>query len=331
MGARAAQGRRRRSPPRAGPTPWWPRTRRPCGPALVVDALFGAGLARPVEGPSPRRWSRADERARRRPDVAVDLPTGVHGDTGAVLGVAPRAANRHLLPPQAGTSPAAGRRRCGRRMVADIGIPARCSARSGRAIPPTGRVSGAAASPGRAWTGTNTPAATPSRSAGARPTPARPAGGAGGAAGRRRPRHGREPALGAPGQCRGQPRRDGAARSTGPAAWPVPARSPPQRRPARPGRRRRPGRRGPVAAALDGPRAVVLDADALTSFAPDPAPLWAALAAPARGGAGAVLTPHEGEFARLFTDLAPDRPRTERAARAAARRGPWCCSRARTP
>ena len=53
-----------------------------------------------------------------------------------------------------------------------------------------------------------------------------------------------------------------------------------------------------VATALEAKRATVLDADALSAFADDPSALFAQL------HPGVVLTPHGGEFARLFPDIA---------------------------
>jgi hydroxyethylthiazole kinase-like uncharacterized protein yjeF len=71
--------------------------------------------------------------------------------------------------------------------------------------------------------------------------------------------------------------------------------------------------RAMVLAALAGKRAAVLDADALTSFAEAPAPLFAAIRARM---SGTVLTPHEGEFGRLFRETIKDIETTSKSERA---------------
>lgn len=88
---------------------------------LVVDALFGAGLARPLEL-GAEALLRATE-ASGAPLVAVDLPSGLSGDLGRPLGYAAQAdltvtfqAHKpaHVLEP--------GRSVCGEIVVADIGV-----------------------------------------------------------------------------------------------------------------------------------------------------------------------------------------------------------------
>ena len=56
---------------------------------VIVDALFGTGLARPVSGEAAAMITAAN--ASGKPLVAVDVPSGLHADTGAVQGAAVRA------------------------------------------------------------------------------------------------------------------------------------------------------------------------------------------------------------------------------------------------
>ncbi len=94
---------------------------------LVIDALFGAGLSRDLDGAARAAVERLNQWSRERhgPVLAIDVPSGIDGTTGQVRGVAVNATRTitffrrkpgHLLLP--------GREHCKETIVAEIGIPA---------------------------------------------------------------------------------------------------------------------------------------------------------------------------------------------------------------
>lgn len=263
------------------------------GCELVVDALFGAGLARPLDGPVRAVVEAINQR--RLACLAVDVPSGVLGDTGEILGAAPEAAVTvtffrakpgHFLRP--------GRDRVGALVVADIGIPESVLTD----IAPKTALNG----PGlwlerypwptldsNKYTRGHAVIAGGSEMTGAARLAARGARriGAGLATIATSPEAFPVYAADLPGTLvkplahRGgfreflaDPRRNAVLVGPGAGVTEVTLRR--------------------VLAALAAAKATVLDADALTVFAKNPQMLFEAIGAPC------VLTPHEGEFARLF-------------------------------
>ena len=265
---------------------------------IIIDALFGAGLDREVEG-LPRAMIKAMNAAA-TPVVAVDLPSGINGTTGAVMGVAVNATRTvtffrrktgHVLLP--------GRMHCGVTSVADIGIPdsvlqaigpktfANQPALWGGLFPIPGppahkysRGHAVVVSGGLASTGAARLAARAALRAGAglvtiaSPREALSVNAAESLAVMVRPVDGAaELAV-----FLSDPRRNAVVLGPGGGVGQA--------------------MREQVRAALESRAAAVLDADALTSFADEPAALAGLIAK--HGGQNVVLTPHEGEFARLF-------------------------------
>jgi NAD(P)H-hydrate epimerase len=276
------------------------------GAELIVDALFGSGLNRSVIGPAAATLAAA---ARRRlVSVAIDVPSGIAGDSGAVLGIAVPAAltvtffrakpGHYLLP---------GRSYCGELLVADIGIPDRvldrvrprqalngpCLWRLPRPQPGDHKYSrGSVLIRGGAMTGAARLAARGTRRSGAGMTTI--AG----------------PAASHLAFAADQPGvivrdADDAASFADLAG---------DRRIScfllGPGNGRDAETKEAVVRTLAQGRATLLDADALTAFAGDADGLARAIAGPT------VLTPHDGEFAQLFGPLPGDKlAKTRSAAR----------------
>lgn len=291
-------------------------------PALIIDALFGAGLNRPVKG-EPYEMIEAIN-ANGTPVIAVDLPSGINGDSGAVMGVAVRATETvtffrrkggHLLLP--------GRIHCGRVRVADIGIDPRVldeiKPKTSENIPqswreafPVPRIDTHKYARGHAIVVSGDIAAT-----GAARMSARGALRAGAGL-----------------VTLASPRDALAVHATALTAVMVRAIDTAAEFAELMSDRRLnacvigPGAgvgertRDLVLAALSNQRGLVLDADALTSFAEAPDRLFEAIKA--SHDPQVVLTPHEGEFPRLFSDISnkhPLRSKLERVRAAAERSG----------
>ena len=288
------------------------------GHEVIIDALFGAGLDRPVDGAARALI----EAMNRHSDVvAVDLPSGINGTTGAVMGAAVRAgASVTFFRRKTGHVLLPGRMHCGAVSVADIGIPAsvldqiRPKALLNHIDTWAARFPVPGADGHKYDRGHAVVVSGPRFSTGAARLVARGALRAGaGLVTIATPREALAVNAAASLAVMVRPV-DGAAELAEFLAD--------HRRNVvvlGPGGGVGPEMRETMLAALATPCAVVLDADALTSFADDPQALTAAIKA---RGAVTLLTPHQGEFARLFKPLAGSvRSKLEQAREAADQSG----------
>ncbi len=284
------------------------------GAGLIVDAIFGAGLNRALASPV-RETLAAAMVLRNVPIVAVDVPTGVNGDTGETFGAVAaeltvtffRKKPGHLLLP--------GRSLCGAVVTADIGIPPSvldqiapqtfendprlwraglpCPDAKGHkysrghvlilgGYPMTGAARLAARGAQRAGSGLTTiaapQAAFPIYAAALTSVMVHPLTGSDDLTQLLKDQRFKALLIG-------------------------------------PGAEANEATRTQVAAMLASGRPVVLDAGALTAFAADPSALLCAIASHNSGPC--VLTPHEGEFSRLFDCSGSKLERCREAARRA--------------
>jgi hydroxyethylthiazole kinase-like uncharacterized protein yjeF len=89
--------------------------------SLIIDGLFGIGLARPVEGAYARLAEYAN--AQSCPVLALDIPSGLHSDTGQILGAAVRATHTiTFIGLKPGLLTLNGPDLCGQVTVADLSL-----------------------------------------------------------------------------------------------------------------------------------------------------------------------------------------------------------------
>lgn len=103
--------------------------RLPSRPGVIVDALLGTGLERPVSGPWAEAVAQANAAA--APVLALDIPSGLHADSGRVLGCAfAAAATISFVGLKRGLFTGRGPDHCGALRFASLGVPAAVYART---------------------------------------------------------------------------------------------------------------------------------------------------------------------------------------------------------
>ncbi len=280
------------------------------GGPLVIDALFGAGLSRPLEG-AAREVIEAAVSAD-CPLVAVDVPSGLSGDDGRVLGetVCPADLTVTFLRRKPGHLLLPGRVLCGELRVADIGIPESVLQ---EIAPKTFENAPGLWAEHFRWRG---PEDHKYRFGHALVTGGATVTGAARLASRAALRVGAGlVTVACPGETLPIYALSTASVITAPLKCPddfAELLADPRRNAVLvgPGNGVTEETRARALAALGAGKRVVLDADALSAFQPDPEALFDAI------DGDVVLTPHDGEFARLFPELddGPDRLSRARAA-----------------
>lgn len=94
----------------------------PPGPvSIVVDALYGIGLTRPIEGLHARWMDAINDMD--CPVLSIDVPSGLNADTGAVMGCAVRATHTAtMIALKPGLLTLDGPDHCGELSVHDLGL-----------------------------------------------------------------------------------------------------------------------------------------------------------------------------------------------------------------